>query len=63
MQPLDQLTIIVPTRNEAANIASFLDSIPAATELIVVDKSTDGTAESCAGAGRATRPCSSAASR
>ena len=45
MQPLEQLTIIVPTRNEAANIEAFLDSIPAATELIVVDKSTDGTAD------------------
>jgi glycosyltransferase involved in cell wall biosynthesis len=45
MQPLAQLTIIVPTRNEAANIESFLSSIPDATELIVVDKSTDGTAE------------------
>lgn len=45
MQPLEQLTIIVPTRNEAANIAVFLDSIPETTELIVVDKSTDGTPE------------------
>jgi glycosyltransferase involved in cell wall biosynthesis len=45
MQPLEQLTIIVPTRNEAANIAAFLDSIPEKTELVVVDKSTDGTAE------------------
>src|SRR5688572_18339230 len=45
MQPLEQLTIIVPTRNEAANIAAFLDSIPETAELIVVDKSTDGTLE------------------
>jgi glycosyltransferase involved in cell wall biosynthesis len=45
MQALDQLTIIVPTRNEAANIEAFLSSIPESTKLIVVDKSTDGTAE------------------
>jgi glycosyltransferase involved in cell wall biosynthesis len=42
---LEQLTVIVPTRNEAANIESFLSSIPETTELIVVDKSTDGTAD------------------
>src|SRR5262245_2950619 len=45
MRALDQLTIIVPTRNEAANIEAFLSSIPESTKLIVVDKSTDGTAE------------------
>jgi glycosyltransferase involved in cell wall biosynthesis len=45
MQPPAKLTIIVPTRNEAANIGAFLDSIPAEVELIVVDKSTDATAE------------------
>ena len=45
MRPLVDLTVIVPTRNEAANIEAFLDSIPAAAELIVVDKSTDGTGD------------------
>jgi glycosyltransferase involved in cell wall biosynthesis len=45
MQSLAELTIVVPTRNEAANIEAFLASIPAECELIVVDKSTDGTAD------------------
>jgi glycosyltransferase involved in cell wall biosynthesis len=45
VKPLEQLTIVVPTRNEAANIEGFLDSIPETTALIVVDKSTDDTAE------------------
>ena len=45
MQPLEELTIVVPTRNESANIEAFLDSIPAEAALIVVDKSTDGTAD------------------
>jgi glycosyltransferase involved in cell wall biosynthesis len=45
MRSLEQLTIVVPTRNEAANIEAFLDSIPETAELIVVDKSTDDTAE------------------
>lgn len=44
-EPLCELTIVVPTRNEAANIRAFLASIPADTALIVVDKSTDGTAD------------------
>jgi glycosyltransferase involved in cell wall biosynthesis len=43
MALLEQVTIIVPTRNEAANIPAFLASIPAEPELIVVDKSIDGT--------------------
>jgi glycosyltransferase involved in cell wall biosynthesis len=42
---LEQLTVIVPTRNEAANVEAFLSSIPETVELIVVDKSTDGTAD------------------
>ncbi len=42
MRP-DQITIIVPTKNEAHNIATFLKSIPPAIELIVVDASDDET--------------------
>jgi glycosyltransferase involved in cell wall biosynthesis len=37
------LTIIVPTRNEAANIGPFLRSIPADIGVIVVDGSSDAT--------------------
>lgn len=40
---LSDLTIILPTRNEAANIRAFLASIPAEVRLIVVDSSTDET--------------------
>ena len=40
---IDSLTIIVPTRNEAANIGGFLASIPPAVKLIVVDASDDET--------------------
>jgi glycosyltransferase involved in cell wall biosynthesis len=40
---LDQVTIIVPTKNEAKNIAAFLKSIPLTVELIVVDASDDET--------------------
>lgn len=42
---LSQLTIIVPTRNEAHNIPGFLDSLPPAVKLIVVDASEDATAD------------------
>jgi len=45
MQWLRELTIVVPTRNEAENIGAFLDSLPPEVALIVVDKSTDGTPE------------------
>ena len=45
MPPLAELTIVVPTRNEAVNVGAFLDSIPAEPELIVVDNSSDGTAD------------------
>jgi glycosyltransferase involved in cell wall biosynthesis len=45
MSPLEQVTVIVPTRNEAANIGAFLAAIPPELELVVVDKSTDGTAD------------------
>jgi glycosyltransferase involved in cell wall biosynthesis len=41
--PLRDLTIVVPTRNEAANIEAFLASVPAEAELIVVDRSEDDT--------------------
>ena len=37
------LTIIVPTRNEASNIGAFLASIPPDVPLIIVDKSSDET--------------------
>jgi len=39
----DEVTIIVPTRNEAHNIAAFLRSVPRRVELIVVDASDDNT--------------------
>lgn len=41
--PLPEISVIVPTRNEAQNIPAFLESLPATVELIVVDASTDGT--------------------
>lgn len=40
-----ELTVIVPTRNEARNIATFLHSLPPSIPLIVVDASTDRTPE------------------
>jgi GT2 family glycosyltransferase len=43
MPSLTDLTVIVPTRNEAPNIAGFLGSLPHEVTLIVVDKSTDET--------------------
>ncbi len=42
---LDQVTIIVPTRNEEANIETFLRSLPPVVRLIVVDSSDDRTPE------------------
>lgn len=42
---LTQLTLIVPTRNEAHNIPGFLGSLPPAVKLIVVDASNDDTAD------------------
>lgn len=42
---LSQFTIIVPTRNEAHNIPTFLNSLPSSINLIVVDASHDGTGE------------------
>ncbi len=40
---LDELTLVLPTRNEANNIARFLASIPFNLQLIVVDASDDET--------------------
>ncbi len=42
---LSQLTIIVPTRNEAHNIPAFLSSLPTSATLIVVDASQDATTD------------------
>lgn len=39
------ITVIVPTRNEAKNIGTFLSSLPAWVPLIVVDASSDQTPE------------------
>lgn len=42
---LDDLTVIVPTKNEAANIGPFLASLDPRVRLVVVDASTDNTRE------------------
>jgi glycosyltransferase involved in cell wall biosynthesis len=42
---IKDVTVIVPTRNEARNIDAFLASLPEAVELIVVDASQDATPE------------------
>lgn len=42
---LDTLSVVIPTRNEAALIGRFLASIPASVELVVVDASDDETPE------------------
>jgi glycosyltransferase involved in cell wall biosynthesis len=42
---LSDLTIIVPTKDEAHNIGRFLQSVPRNVKLIVVDSSTDDTAD------------------
>jgi len=39
----DEVTVIVPTKNEAHNIGAFLKSLPRAVKLIVVDASDDDT--------------------
>jgi glycosyltransferase involved in cell wall biosynthesis len=44
MRP-DQITVIVPTRNEERNIAAFCQSLPPDAWLIVVDASKDATPE------------------
>jgi len=53
MRLLSDLTIVIPTRNEAANIGALLASVPPDVELIVVDNSDDDTAEIV----RRRRPC------
>lgn len=40
---LENISVIVPTRNELHNIPFFLASLPDAVELVVVDASDDGT--------------------
>ena len=42
---LADVTIVVPTRNEASNIGAFIQSIPDKVKLILVDSSDDDTAE------------------
>ena len=39
----DQLTVVVPTRNEEQNVGRFLESLPPEVRLIVIDSSTDST--------------------
>lgn len=41
----EEITIIVPTRNEERNIRKFLSSVPDSVNLIVVDAGEDGTAD------------------
>jgi glycosyltransferase involved in cell wall biosynthesis len=40
---LEEITLIVPTKNEASNIEYFLDSVPCDINIIIVDASTDST--------------------
>ncbi|MAQ93235.1 hypothetical protein B1759_07565 [Rubrivirga sp. SAORIC476] len=49
---LSDLTVVVPTKNEAANIGPFLDTIDPRVALVVVDASTDDTRDRI----RAARP-------
>lgn len=42
---LDDITIVLPTRNEEHNIGAFLSSLPSTVMLIVVDASDDSTPE------------------
>jgi GT2 family glycosyltransferase len=39
----EELTLIVPTKNEALNIRRFMASVPESVATIIVDASTDGT--------------------
>lgn len=41
---LEEITVVLPTRNEAVNIPAFLGSLPSTLPLVVVDASTDDTA-------------------
>ena len=40
---LADVTLIVPTKNEARNIGRFLAAVPPGLQVIIVDASTDGT--------------------
>jgi GT2 family glycosyltransferase len=42
---LEELTVILPTRNERYNIRAFLASLPAEVPLVVVDASDDDTVQ------------------
>ncbi len=42
---LSDVTLVVPTKNEAHNIDRFLDALPGDLELVVIDASTDATAQ------------------
>ena len=42
---LTDITVVLPTKNESHNIDRFLDSVPMDVELVVVDASSDDTAE------------------
>jgi glycosyltransferase involved in cell wall biosynthesis len=42
---LTDLTLIVPTKNEAHNIHRFLETIPAELPVLIVDASSDGTGD------------------
>lgn len=42
---VDEVTVVVPTRNETANVGRFLASLPDDVALVVVDASDDGTPE------------------
>ncbi|MEW6145067.1 MAG: glycosyltransferase [Thermodesulfobacteriota bacterium] len=42
---LNDITIILPTRNESANIRNFLRSVPENINMVVVDASEDPTAD------------------
>lgn len=42
---LEQISVVIPTRNEARLIGAFLAALPDAVELVVVDASDDATPE------------------
>jgi glycosyltransferase involved in cell wall biosynthesis len=41
----DNITVVIPTKNEEKNIVTFLASLPESVKLIIVDSSTDNTRE------------------
>jgi glycosyltransferase involved in cell wall biosynthesis len=43
--PLDQVCLIVPTKDERQNLPGLLQTIPPEVELLLCDASTDGTGE------------------